>query len=165
MQSANWVEAETGRKKSSYLLPHSEAICQGDVMQIFYEQCRAEKKSRAHKNAHSPAGQSDSPTAMRFSMYPALRNYSRSIFRAGGICSVCFSDETFSSMQEMGPRCSRWRVLHHTTFCRFVNGYLQILGENCSMAHLKRTQAAHRSRSGDIFIPRVYVFIYPLAVR
>ena len=33
------------------------------------------------------------------------------------------------------------------------------------MAHLKRTQAAHRSRSGDIFIPRVYVFIYPLAVR
>ncbi len=33
------------------------------------------------------------------------------------------------------------------------------------MAHLKRTRAAHRSRSGDIFIPRVYVFIYPLAVR
>ena len=101
MQSANWVEAETGRKKSSYLLPHSEAICQGDVMQIFYEQCRAEKKSRAHRNAHSPAGQSDSPAAMRFSMYPALRNYSRSIFRAGEYV-------LFASAMKLFRQCRRW---------------------------------------------------------
>ena len=101
MQSANWVEAETGRKKSSYLLPHSEAICQGDVMQIFYEQCRADKKSRAHRNAHSPAGQSDSPAAMLFSMYPALRKYSRSIFRAGEYV-------LFASAMKFFRQCRRW---------------------------------------------------------
>lgn len=88
-------------KLSSHLLPHSEAICQGDVMQIFYEQCRAEKKSRAHRNAHSPAGQSDSPMTMRFSMYPALRNYSRSIFRAGEYV-------LFASAMKLFRQCRRW---------------------------------------------------------
>ena len=51
VQFANWSEAEADRKIPLYLLPHSEAICQGEVMQIFYEQCRRIKRA-GHTEMH-----------------------------------------------------------------------------------------------------------------